>query len=288
MDRCPMEVWKLIFEFACTDDGTTGCSLALAARWTKFISASVRLQSIGVKTAEQLPRVADMLESLPQDRRHTHILSISDHALCVQNEMQEEHFFTPLETHTIAAAVKRILTALASTLQALSMDLSMSASLPSTLVPVPLPALQELTVRGMLSRPTTDAPLQPLPSLKCLHIHFTSCLNAGIEGWRLLEDLPWITPSLEELHVHGLIWYGQLSQYLRHTIYSRTRQPLFNRLKIFVALSSLMDGFDDTLAQTQYEVFLWELGDLAQQDLEDKLVLVPPRGETCLRRAVTV
>ncbi|THH21081.1 hypothetical protein EW146_g417 [Bondarzewia mesenterica] len=283
----PVEVWCAIFAFACTDEGTTGCSLALVSRWTRQLSAHVRLQSLAAKDAKQLSRLADMLERTPREHRRTRFLTLSDSSVVyyvngkiVQRLVGMDTYCSPLEARTVAEDVTRILATISSTLQILSMDLSHSACFPYTLVPVHLPVLQELAVKGKRSLPTTSAPFHPLPSLKRLHIHLTGCFSFGVEDWALLEDLPSIAPSLQYLHASGLVWSGGFPKYLRRTVYSTNsvRAALFNKLRIAIALTPPKNVvMNDSLVKAQYLATVEELEEMAKQDSEERMMLAGSR-----------
>ncbi|KAH9937974.1 hypothetical protein B0H21DRAFT_757742 [Amylocystis lapponica] len=68
-DQFPAEIWGRIFSLACTDDGSTGLSLALVSRYVHDVSFPVQLQSIALAGFVQVHRFADMLERRPPHLR---------------------------------------------------------------------------------------------------------------------------------------------------------------------------------------------------------------------------
>ncbi|EED83138.1 predicted protein [Postia placenta Mad-698-R] len=77
MDDVPVEIWSRIFTLACTDNGTTGRSLAQVSRYFRDASSAVRLRSIALIGLEQTRRFADLLERTPPELRRVRCLCIS-------------------------------------------------------------------------------------------------------------------------------------------------------------------------------------------------------------------
>lgn len=313
MDRCPVELWSAIFSFACTDGGYTGRSLALAARWTNNLSLPFRLQSISATHTKQIVSLADVLDKAHPSYRRVRSLVLSTakitHFTSGDGKIRQtlhgvDTYSSQAESFIVAQSILRILTAVADTLYTLDMDFSQSDSLqcfPYTLVPVALPALLELRLKGTRSAPALPAPMRPLPSLKRLDIHLTKCYRWGIEDWSLIEDLPSITPELDVLYATGLVWCGNLPEYLRRTIFSYQRQThtpegsttmsfapltaseaLFGRLKVIVAPEPPTNVIMNEIAvRERYERVLGELEGMAQSDTEGRLVVMSDSGSLC-------
>jgi hypothetical protein len=54
IEALPDELWVYIFKLACVDDGNTGCSLAAVSRYMREISRAARLQSIALKSINEV------------------------------------------------------------------------------------------------------------------------------------------------------------------------------------------------------------------------------------------
>lgn len=310
MDRCPVELWSSIFSFACTDGGSTGRSLALAARWTNNLSLPFRLQSISASNIKQIVSLANVLDIAHPTHRRVRSLVLSNaqitHFTSGDGKIQQTLYgidtcTSQQESFIIAHAILRILTAVADTLYTLDLDFSQSDSIqcfPYTLVPTSLPLLVELRLKGTRSAPTLPAPMRPLPSLKRLDIHLTKCYRWGNEDWSLLEDLPSIAPELEVLYATGLVWCGNLPDYLRRTIFSYRQthssagdmmttpaapltasEALFGRLKVIVVPEPPTNVVMNEIAvRERYERVMGELEAMAQSDTEGRLVVMSDLG----------
>lgn len=307
MDRCPVELWSSIFSFACTDGGSTGRSLALAARWTNNLSLPFRLQSISATNTKQIVSLANVLDMAHPNHRRVRSLVLSNaqitHFTSGDGKIHQTMYgvdtcTSQQESFIIAHAILRILTAVADTLYTLDMDFSQSDSIPCfpyTLVPTALPHLVELRLKGTRSAPTLPAPMRPLPSLKRLDIHLTKCHRWGIEEWSLLEDLPSIAPELDVLYATGLVWCGNLPEYLRRTTFSYRQthtsagdmmttpltasEALFRRLKVIVVPEPPTNVVLNEIAvREKYERVMGELEAMAQSDTEGRLVVMSDLG----------
>lgn len=310
MDRCPVELWAAIFSFACTDGGPTGRSLALAARWTNNLSTPYRLQSIAAQHTHQIISLADVLDRVHPVHRRVRSLVLSNahitHFASADGKIRQtlhntDSCSTQHESFTVAQAVLRILSTVADTLYSLDLDFSHSDTLPCfpyTLVPTALPALVELRLKGTRSDPAMPAPLRPLPSLKRLDIHLTKCHRWGLDEWSLIEELPALAPQLDVLCVSGLVWYGNLPEYLRRTIFAhrqtstsegnpemRAAEPptaseaLFRRLRVMVLPEPPTNVIMNEIAVWErYERVMGELAGMAQSDTEHRLVVMSDLG----------
>ncbi|KAA1477105.1 hypothetical protein DENSPDRAFT_748821, partial [Dentipellis sp. KUC8613] len=77
MEKCPVEIFHIIFAFACTDDGTTGRSLALVSRWMYEASLPFQLQSLATKSTAQILALSAMLEQRAPLHRRVRFLALS-------------------------------------------------------------------------------------------------------------------------------------------------------------------------------------------------------------------
>ncbi|KAI0674816.1 hypothetical protein C8Q78DRAFT_965163, partial [Trametes maxima] len=66
MDRIPYDVWDVIFRFACTDGGATGCALASTSKFFRGASTATRLYSVDLHS---LVQVRNFLICLARIRR---------------------------------------------------------------------------------------------------------------------------------------------------------------------------------------------------------------------------
>jgi hypothetical protein len=78
MDRCPIDIWSIIFTFACTDGGVTGRSLSLTSRHVHELSKVVKLQSLAVTEAQQILGLARLLADTQPRYRRVRYLFIGD------------------------------------------------------------------------------------------------------------------------------------------------------------------------------------------------------------------
>lgn len=65
VSQYPAEVWAMIFEYACTDDGRTGRSLALVSKMIKEYSKPWRTQCLAVHGPMQLLKLAALITENP-------------------------------------------------------------------------------------------------------------------------------------------------------------------------------------------------------------------------------
>ena len=98
LDGCPPELCQRIFQFACTDDGTTECAHSLVSKWSihpKYIHRSSKpyqLQSISISGADQATGFVLALQRTPEQYRRVAYLTIVNdltvHALPDSNNDQ--------------------------------------------------------------------------------------------------------------------------------------------------------------------------------------------------------
>jgi hypothetical protein len=90
MHKCPIEIWLQIFQVACTDDGSTGRSIALVSRFFHEISNEVKLQSLSVIGVPQIVACARMLEMTPPHFRRVRHLFVSN---CLETPSKKTRTF---------------------------------------------------------------------------------------------------------------------------------------------------------------------------------------------------
>ncbi|KAL1753073.1 hypothetical protein FB107DRAFT_264839 [Schizophyllum commune] len=172
MDALPAELWCAIFEFACTDDGSTGASLALVSSYAQSLSQQYRLQSIAIRGRTQLAQLARKLETLPLSHRPRCLfMTLSDADL---------GYVAPLDAH-------RVLELVAPRIQALHLHLLRVAriSLPAC------PRLAVLTVDGPLVEANRE-----FPALRILRMSPTAQRPPAV-----LRDLRRVGPGLQEVYI---------------------------------------------------------------------------------------
>ncbi|KAI0059067.1 hypothetical protein BV25DRAFT_1165407 [Artomyces pyxidatus] len=175
MMRLPVELWTYIFLLACTHDGPTSRALALTCYWFKAISESsfYQLQHLSVTHLSQFASLATMLERRPAPAlRPVMCLKLKAR---VGGPAPPPHGATHAypSAYDTAALAHRILAAVAPTLRVLHLDISDArAPLPLALVPMRLPVLEELGLRGdrEVADPAHAAPATLLPALRRLRV----------------------------------------------------------------------------------------------------------------------
>lgn len=65
MERCPVELWATILEYACVDGGYTGCSLSLVSRGFHTIGQPSRYHSVAVTSPRRCIALAAALAAQP-------------------------------------------------------------------------------------------------------------------------------------------------------------------------------------------------------------------------------
>ncbi|KAF9502045.1 hypothetical protein BDN71DRAFT_1426475 [Pleurotus eryngii] len=107
---CPPEIWTRIFAFACTDDGATGCSLALVSRYVRETSEPVRFERVILKGVDKIVAFADMLEVLEEGKRRLNTLDIVvdvDAEEGTNVEEQEMRKYEELDSHAYLNSLHR-------------------------------------------------------------------------------------------------------------------------------------------------------------------------------------
>jgi hypothetical protein len=215
MESSPPEICHKIFTEACLDDGSTARSLSLVSKYIHEASNPTRFQNIALRGYKQITAFADILERTPPHLRRVCHLFIStrgpastdlsgasammrvpwrENDLYGRNIFEQERF---QQEKSISAAIDRILLLIAPTVETLA--LSFTYEWRSVLLPLSLPNLTELTIRGSYFAPETkDAPLVLFPSLRYLHIGERQQLSAG-----LMQYISKAAPSLTHVCFTG-------------------------------------------------------------------------------------
>lgn len=225
MDRCPVEIWTLIFAHACSDDGgKTYRSIALVSRYFYAASQHLRFQSLIITDSQAARRLARTLE---HDTTHRH--PKFRHLTLTDRHPDPDYVYGPVDALKVTIALARILYVAFPTLVSLTIDKQYFSRFPHTLIPGPLPALEELSLTNLTSLPSTYPESEsegfsaPLGSLKHLHLHFTQCTDIEWFQHNLCDHLPWIAPHLEVLHVEGMFWYPGITEFINRTIYRESQ-----------------------------------------------------------------
>ncbi|KAL0953795.1 hypothetical protein HGRIS_004979 [Hohenbuehelia grisea] len=162
MNRCPTEIWALIFSYACTDSGRTGRSLSRVSRYFREVSRHVRLQSIAVHGIDQINAFAALLDSTPPRERRVRYLAISTRPRCRPTSTRSRGstpYLTNIHQYTISGspghywdthsarqkllvALPRIFAMLAPSLYAIHLIVPFRD--PARLLPPRMPSLMEL------------------------------------------------------------------------------------------------------------------------------------------------
>ncbi|TFK71370.1 hypothetical protein BDN72DRAFT_794093 [Pluteus cervinus] len=199
LDKCPPEICRQIFLFACSDDGSSGRSLSLVSKRVHDISRVVKLHSLAIVGFPQFFGCATMLANIRPEDRRVHHLFVSN---VPQYDRPDPTMGSPgntsrsaLHEHTANAyrAFKQILSLVAPTLQTFTFVFHIPR--PSIILPVSLPHLQHLTLYGPLSTRVDPATKnQQFPALQTLElVHFETYPPDFI------EDIGNCAPALKEL-----------------------------------------------------------------------------------------
>ncbi|KAJ3489261.1 hypothetical protein NLI96_g2238 [Meripilus lineatus] len=202
----PQEILIRIFSFACTDTGTTGYSLSLVSKafYHALRRTGVDLQSASVCGVTQMLKFAAMLERRKalREPRHVKNLYISDRELPKQSSSRSrgggdfEICKTALE-HSFSFLVFILNSISTSHLQRLTIDFEVVEALPS-LVPILLPALEELTVSGPIDS-SSFRNSHRAPSLKRLHIASHDSLPTDF--WSAIS---YVSPNIVDLRISSI------------------------------------------------------------------------------------
>ncbi|KDQ64076.1 hypothetical protein JAAARDRAFT_166035, partial [Jaapia argillacea MUCL 33604] len=154
----PAEIWKAIFAFACLDDGTTGCSLALVSTYIAEVSREVRYQSVSINGYSQLLDLISTLEQVPPVARRVRHLFVGEKfdptcairatfpaVMCSRTRIELSCPSVKLsaEFHNTVA---HLLSLVSSTLETLTLIILPCDPTPFSISP--LPSLTELSIYG--------------------------------------------------------------------------------------------------------------------------------------------
>ena len=213
MKTCPNEILSFIFAEACTDDGFTGRSLSLVSRRIHDTSRRYALQSVALYGSYQLSAFASLLDKVnPEDRGVRHLYLTDCRRVWVEYlpgqdredwlaERMGEHFHInhPSREHT-SSAILRILTAVAPTLETLTLllfDRYAEQPLPNTLS---LPKLRELTLHGSSLTHGVQSELTQCLSLRRLQV----IQDFSIRG-SMAKAVARLAPLLTHLRISRLV-----------------------------------------------------------------------------------
>ncbi|TFK63247.1 hypothetical protein BDN72DRAFT_847776 [Pluteus cervinus] len=74
----PVEIWDMIFQFSCTDDGYTGQSLSQVSRFFHVLSAPYKFQSVSLRNLKFIFRFHQAFKDKPPHLRRIRYLCISN------------------------------------------------------------------------------------------------------------------------------------------------------------------------------------------------------------------
>ncbi|RPD53910.1 hypothetical protein L226DRAFT_538848 [Lentinus tigrinus ALCF2SS1-7] len=196
MDTLPLELHTQIFQFACTDDGSTARALSLVSRYVRAAAAPFHYQSLAISGLDQMNELVARLEAIPPHLRRIRRLFLSDwtHADTQKRSMS----LTDMERYDAEKALaSRILDFAAPTLESLAVVASCPYTAPPLvghLFSVPLPRLRELSIHGFYPFPRLPG---TMPKLEQLHLSG----NRNPHGLFQLGALEAACPNLTHLRV---------------------------------------------------------------------------------------
>ncbi|KAG6837356.1 hypothetical protein H0H93_010958 [Arthromyces matolae] len=195
----PTEVYQEIFEYACTDHGKTGPSLALVSRHFRETSRRYQFQSVAIQGVKQLHSFARYLSGLPPNSCRVRFLCISVVLDSLPKTTKYRHLMEDgmldfwEHEKTISDDLLQVLYHVSWSLTTLHLisNLRRTSLLPS----IPIPFLRSLTIHGPL-RPMTHA-IEDLP----LFPHLTHLSLRLIQGYppTALRCISKQAPSLRSL-----------------------------------------------------------------------------------------
>ena len=198
--QCAVELWQLIFEYACLDDGSSGCSLSLVSRYFHEASKGSRYKSIFLTTPNQLRKVVLILTPLPKHLRRVRHLYIS--AFADPSSVDEEQIKVGYEQRELIRLVAGTL---------LTLELGSDHPIPATLQLWPcefvtFPTLSQLTICGTTGEGNMVSTSTHYPALRFLHLANQQSVNDG----DLLPILNAVS-SLTHLRISGPYRLSDLS-----------------------------------------------------------------------------
>lgn len=226
MDTLPLELHAQIFEYACTDDGSTARALALVSRYVRAAAAPYRYQSLSVAGPTALAGLVHTLEGLPAHRRRVRRLFLSD-----STHTQAHAKPAPADDAALAAhdatlrAGARLLALAAPTLECLALLAAgpyTGAALLGHALALRLPRLRALALHGLY--PLPHAP-HATPRLERLRLSG----HRSPAGLVQLGGLAAAAPALHSLHVAGLVAAASFAEELEGALGLREPADPFAR-----------------------------------------------------------
>lgn len=138
---CAAELWQDIFERACTDGGTTGCSLALVSKSVHQASAPFRYYSVMLEGTNQLSAFVRVLENSDRAPNVRHLFVCDIHSM-----HSPPTDSSPIMSDIGVMRLSQLLSAVSYSLETLTLNHYgvRRFTLPSIL----LPMLKELNIHG--------------------------------------------------------------------------------------------------------------------------------------------
>ncbi|THH12898.1 hypothetical protein EW146_g7264 [Bondarzewia mesenterica] len=195
MDRFPEEIWHLIFELACSEDGgAAGCALSLVSKDVYRVSYPVQLHSVTLTTSKELVAFTLMLSSNQMRLCNLCVryLSVTAHA-CGNDR--------PTRDSTLRDIFRRLLVIVGQSLHTLRVYTIQKPRFSNIIELHELPRLRELYIEtDKIEFEITDF----LPSLRHLRIsHFMNIFQMGriLSSPTLFPELRWVECLVQD-HSH--------------------------------------------------------------------------------------
>ncbi|CCM04930.1 uncharacterized protein FIBRA_07127 [Fibroporia radiculosa] len=240
MDRCPPEIHALIFSFACSDDGTTGRSLALVSRYIHTVSAPFHWQSLAISGLDQARGFTALLRATKAGAARPRRRSRALQAPVRQRQRPRPIHHLFLSTRRAADAADgwpavqledwpmcqaEILAYASPTLETLAFvafdPFLNSATCIRVLLAVPLPRLVELTIRGRCTPSQVSLTL----SDEAVDVASETAVDAVDGVADAGEGHSGLRPCLRRLHLacayHGFAYGTKSTHDLIHTLSPR-------------------------------------------------------------------
>ena len=169
----PPEIWQEITQYACTDGGYTGLSLALSCKYLNAQSSKVRFQSVSLYSTSALESfLAYSRSCAPSDKpavRHLWLFLMQERPRYNDPVRHADSEAGPGKdwVERFADTTTELLALTAPTLRTLC--LLQAARLPPVPLSIPLPHLIELTISGGMSALVPGLG-ERLPALRRLHL----------------------------------------------------------------------------------------------------------------------
>ncbi|OCH90403.1 hypothetical protein OBBRIDRAFT_793391 [Obba rivulosa] len=215
MDTLPLELHSHIFQFACTDDGSTARSLALVSRYVREVAKPFLYQSLVIHGLHQMTELIARLESTSPHLRRINHLFLSDWTTAQMNKQLLPTSDADMDHYDAErVAATQILTLAAPTLETLTLIASCpftSPQLVSHLFSLRHPNLAELAIMGFYCTPRG---LASMPRLERLHLSG----NRNPRGLLQLNALDTACPALTHLRISGLVGATSFAHELREAL----------------------------------------------------------------------